>query len=190
MRGASHEAFGAGSLNDAPTMKHTPAVTNCANVSATGSMTRLHLPRHTRLNEKITAHSSVNRSPVPIVSPPSPDPSDTKPTPVRHRAAATMLRAAGRCRISSHETNGTSTQYAEVRNALRPGSIIVRPTVWLIIVPQYVSPVTSPGMMMDLFRYGTIRLRNRISMIVDAPTSRNPISHCGVTTPIATLAMG
>ena len=101
-----------------------------------------------------------------------------------------MLRAAGRCRISSHETNGTSTQYAEVRNALRPGSIIVRPTVWLIIVPQYVSPVTSPGMMMDLFRYGTIRLRNRISMIVDAPTSRNPISHCGVTTPIATLAMG
>ena len=62
-------------------MKHTPAVTNCANVSATGSMTRLHLPRHTRLNEKITAHSSVNRSPVPIVQP-------AQPGPERHEADA------------------------------------------------------------------------------------------------------
>ena len=125
-------------------MKHTPAVTNCANVSATvddaAPLAQTHqIERKDHRAQQRQQVAGANREPA-------------QPGPEGHEAGRRSgtggrddVARRGRCRISSHETNGTSTQYAEVRNALRPGSIIVRPTVWLIIVPQYVSPVTSPG---------------------------------------------
>ena len=87
------------------------------------------------MNEKITAFAMVIQSPWLSASEPDPGLRATKPTPVRQMIAATRLISLGCCLATSHAANGVSTQYEAVRKALRPGSMVFRPSVCMIIVP-------------------------------------------------------
>ena len=143
-RGVSAAKSGTGSATSATAVHSTAASANITVVMTMASCARPKRPTATMLSAKNRDDTSVTTSPNPRPKPRSLE-SARKPTPVRHRSAATTLLAPGRLRRNAQFKNGTITQYVAVRNALRPGVVPARPTFWMMNAMASGRPITTPA---------------------------------------------
>ena len=66
------------------------------------------------------------------------------PMPATATTAAIRLNAVGRLRATTHQANGTMTQYVAVRKAFLPGVVLSSPTVCTQKAKKHIAPSTRP----------------------------------------------